>query len=423
MPKNNSRTTFQDKWLDEKFHPEYFWVRKAKSQYDATCYLCRRTFDFSNMGGPALNTHAEGKKHNRLVEDLKKNSKIQLAKSPVRQNAKPNSDVQPPDVETSEKRQVSVPSTSGSSMTFYVSKNDVIDAEIYWALDHVSNKSSLRSACNSSKLFPKMFKDSEIAKKFQMVKDKLSYSVTFGLGPYFRDELLEIVRLVDFLNVSFDESLNKIAQKGQMDIMFRFLLGDEVVTRYFSSTFLGHAKASDLLYAFKTEFAKHGIDIVNLMTQLSMDGPNVNKKFRRELCESLEVSQNSPGLIDTGTCILHIVNNSYKKGHAEVDWNVNDFLRVIYYLFKDFPTRRADFIHFTCTTLFALNFCFIRWLENAKVMQRALSMVDPLKTYVEAVEKNLPESNNFHKLKISDCETNGAFFDERSVPIAEKFDG
>ncbi|KAJ8678298.1 hypothetical protein QAD02_014085 [Eretmocerus hayati] len=165
-----------------------------------------------------------------------------------------------------------------------------------------------------------------------------------------------------------------------MDIMLRFLLDDEVVTRYYSSTFLGHVKASDLLYAFRTEFKKYGLDIAEIMTQLSMNGPNVNKKFQRELCESFKVSENSPELIDTGTCILHIVNDSYEKGHVKVDWEVNNFLRVIYYLFKDSPTRRADFIYFSCTTLFTLKFFFTSWLENGEVMQRALSLVDPLKT-------------------------------------------
>ncbi|KAJ8677964.1 hypothetical protein QAD02_014195 [Eretmocerus hayati] len=400
MPQKHGLSSFQDDWLDRKLNPDLFWVQRAKSKLDATCRFCKKTFDVSNMGKPSLVSHAKGKKHNKLVEIFRKQKKVKFFETRDEQGDGVNSNAQRCSPKETPVRGPVSPSTSGSShpITEYVNKEDVIDAEIYWALDHVSNKSSVRSACKSSDLFPKMFKDSQIAQKFQMQKDKLSYSITYGLGPYFRNELVEFLRLLDVFNVAFDESLNKIAQKGQMDIMIRYFIGDQVHTRYFSSTFLGHAKSVDLLKGFTAEFERHRIDL-ELMTQLSMDGPNVNKKFRRELCEILSRSDDSPKLIDIGTCILHIVNNCYRKGHSEVDWKINEFLRALYYLFKDFPTRRADFIHFTLTKLFALKFCFIRWLENGKVMQRALAMIDPMKVYIEGVKKNPPESNNYHKIK------------------------
>ncbi|KAJ8677851.1 hypothetical protein QAD02_013638 [Eretmocerus hayati] len=141
MPKIHSRTTFQDEWLDSQLNPDYFWVKKAKSKYVATCRLCSKTFDISNRRKPSLNFHAKGVKHRQNVKIFRGNDEIPLTVNRVEQDSKLNSTVQPRDEETTEKREVLAPSTHGSSVTFYVSKEDVIDAEIYWALDHVSSKS------------------------------------------------------------------------------------------------------------------------------------------------------------------------------------------------------------------------------------------------------------------------------------------
>ena len=64
-----------------------------------------------------------------------------------------------------------------------------------------------------------MFPDSDIASSFKMQKDKAAYVVTYGLCPFFQDQVSDIVRKCKFFSISFDESLNKVSQKGQMDIV------------------------------------------------------------------------------------------------------------------------------------------------------------------------------------------------------------
>ena len=98
-----------------------------------------------------------------------------------------------------------------------------------------------------------MFLDSEIARKFQMKKDKLSYSITYGLGPYFQNQLADQVRKCELFAVSFVKSLNKFSQKGQMDVIVRFWEKNQVATRYLTLTFLEHATAADLFAAFTGE--------------------------------------------------------------------------------------------------------------------------------------------------------------------------
>ena len=78
-----------------------------------------------------------------------------------------------------------------------------------------------------------------------------------------------------------------------------------------------------------------------------MDGPSVNKKFYEDLKAELSESPSESGIIDTGTCGLHIVNNAFQAGHTASGWNINFFLKNLYWLFKDCPSRRAMYAEIT----------------------------------------------------------------------------
>lgn len=47
------------------------------------------------------------------------------------------------------------------------------------------------------------------------------------------------------------------------------------------------------------------------------------------------------------------------------------------------PARRADYIHFTGSAPFPLKFCPVRWLENSKVIFRALDVIPNLVKFVK----------------------------------------
>uniref|UniRef100_A0A1B6KMG3 HAT C-terminal dimerisation domain-containing protein n=1 Tax=Graphocephala atropunctata TaxID=36148 RepID=A0A1B6KMG3_9HEMI len=68
-------------------------------------------------------------------------------------------------------------------------------------------------------------------------------------------------------------------------------------------------------------------------------------------------------------------------------WNLVTFLRSIYNLLKDCPARRANYIAITNSSLFPLKFCAVRWLDNAKVAERALHMLPSLKTFVKEMRR------------------------------------
>lgn len=276
-------------------------------------------------------------------------------------------------------------------------RNNVTKAEIVWCLHIVHKHDSYRSGADAVSLFPLMFPDSEIASRLKLHRTKISYVINFGLGQYFFRELQDMCTKCDYVVIGFDESVNKVSQKGQMDAFVRFWdpLVNQVSTRYYGSAFLGHAKADDLMTAFR--IAITGLDI-KIFLQISMDGPNVNKKFLKDL-KAHQKEENPAGMqmLDIGSCGIHTTHNAYKKAMKITSWKIESFLRALYYLFCYSPARRADYTKFSGSIIFPLKFCAIRWVENFKVAERALIILPNIRKYVEGVKEinKVPACNSF----------------------------
>lgn len=145
---------------------------------------------------------------------------------------------------------------------------------------------------------------------------------------------------------------------------------------------LGHATAADLMKHF-TELEDQGLPMTTLI-QIGMDGPNVNWKFYSDAKAKL-VQEYDNQLINLGSCGLHTIHNAFKHGAEATEWKVSSFLSSIYYLFKDSPARREDFVKVTGSSKMPLKFVNHRWLENVPVCERSLMILDDIKKYVKAV--------------------------------------
>lgn len=417
MPKNVSK--FNDQWLDRNRHASWVWLQKKNDDNRrAICTLCKTDFDIGNMGIAAIVSHEKGKRHIQALHSTERcvGEVQQLQRwlpttstTPCATNPTDSTATQPlllpvvvqanvagthvgdvsssvPQIQLSSDlaaaHDLEATSSSNrpkhSTVSNFLVKDDVTRAEIIWALNGVMCHSSLRGNAQSAKLFAHMFPDSQIASRFQMQKDKNAYVVSYGLGPYFQEQLSTKVSKCPYFAISFDESLNKVAQKGQMDVVVRFWndATNEVATRYLTSAFLQHATSEDLLNAFTSALGQQNLNMKK-MIQISMDGPNVNLKFLRELKAYLKSDTESDDveLFDIGSCSLHVVQGAYKTAHNTCGWTVHLFLRSLYYLFKDFPSRRCDYTSASKSSLFPLRFCSIRWVENSSVIKRALEII------------------------------------------------
>ncbi|GBL88251.1 hypothetical protein AVEN_22110-1 [Araneus ventricosus] len=262
--------------------------------------------------------------------------------------------------------------------------NSVLNAEILWALKCVQSHFSYSSCKDTSEIFAAMFPDSVIARQFSCGESKCSYLCHFGLAPHFRMLLFKCLDDVKSYTLLFDESLNQCNQQKQLDIHIRFWHPTEnkVRTQYLNSAFLGHSTANDLLLAFYKSVEK--LDLSKLV-QVSMDGPAVNWKFYQSLQEDL-IKEHNVKCISIGSCGLHILNNAFWKGEACTEWNIGSILSALYYLFKDCPARREDFLNSSVQKKLPLKFCSHRWLENAPVAERAILVWDDVISYTNKVQ-------------------------------------
>lgn len=289
----------------------------------------------------------------------------------------------------------SIPSSSGLNLLEnFISKETTLKAEIIWAMKLVTSHHSFNSSNDASELFQLMFPDSRIAKSVSLSASKMSYVISFGLSEYFSQILKKDIASSKFV-ICFDEALNKIAQKGQMDlvVMYWSNTSNLVSTRYLNSVFLGHSTAEDLVAKFREGMAEVSL---GQLLQISMDGPNVNRKMSRILKEELE-TEFSCGLVDLGTCGLHVIHGAFQTGHRATGWNLHVIFRALYQLFKDSPARRADYITLTESTIFPLKHCEVRWLENAAVADRAVEVFENVKKYMN--QTKLPKTHSIETLQ------------------------
>ncbi|XP_060782877.1 uncharacterized protein LOC132890101 isoform X2 [Neoarius graeffei] len=126
-----------------------------------------------------------------------------------------------------------------------------LEAEILWCLKLTESHWSYRSSEKSGSLFRRMFPDSNIASSFQCGETKSSYLTVFGLAPYCKSLVMDRIKSAQNGYVLlFDESLNQKTQSKQMDIHVKFWDNDIVATHYFSSDFMGHSTAEDMVKVF-----------------------------------------------------------------------------------------------------------------------------------------------------------------------------
>ena len=150
-----------------------------------------------------------------------------------------------------------------------------LGGEICWVLKIVMMHASYRSCLNLNELFMVMFPDNYIAQNFKMSKTKVSYMIFYGIAEYFYCSLLPLLKKSSFFTPLFDESLNYILNKDQIDIRIRFYDPDSgtISTRYLDLCFVFRLNTN----VFSGEITNSIKDLVaSRMIMLGMDGPNVN---------------------------------------------------------------------------------------------------------------------------------------------------
>ena len=97
-----------------------------------------------------------------------------------------------------------------------------INVEILWCMNVVKSHNSFNSCSDWKDIFTKMFPDSDTVTQFILGNMKCQYMILYGLAPYYKDKLIKQTNNSICYSISFDEALNSIVQKCQMDVSIHY---------------------------------------------------------------------------------------------------------------------------------------------------------------------------------------------------------
>ncbi|XP_046591733.1 uncharacterized protein LOC124293709 [Neodiprion lecontei] len=256
-------------------------------------------------------------------------------------------------------------------------------AEIIWAIKNVHSNMSAASCDDLKEVFQAMFPGA-ISEKFSLGRTKLGYLITEALGPYFKKILTDDVQQSTSYCLSYDETTN-VEHKKELQVRVRYFseTNKEVVAHHVQTFFMGHATAEELAKCINKAIVEADF-LQDKLIMLGADGPNVNKKVWSIL--NTEVNQlRGKGLLDIGSCNIHIIHNAFLKGLSELGNEVSDLILQIYYFFHGWPSRCEDFekcqIEENLPTNHFIKHVATRWLTLEPSAQRVLEQWKGLTRY------------------------------------------
>ena len=244
MSRRKYKSRFQDSWLE---NPNYAsWLCKVENDpFSARCRWCKKSVSVDGQGESALKSHMKGSFHQKWSGQ----GTLNISSYMSSKSSSSASHSSRPTTSQSSSSSTSQGSSSSSLITEHITTENTLSAEVLWTLNTVNKHHSFNSNADTSNLFRRMFPDSRIAQSFGCGERKTSYMATDGIAPYIVSELNKTVKRGNFV-IGFDESLNNAFQNKQLDVNVRLWDVNLVKTRYVSSSFMGHARAVDLLPHF-----------------------------------------------------------------------------------------------------------------------------------------------------------------------------
>ena len=396
------KSSFKSDWLlqvDGQGHKISSWCNPCKDcSQKAFCFLCKKTFRCDNQGFKQVLQHARTQTHMKLADSILSGKQMVLAsdtsKGPTQSTSLPDSKK---DEEQSKKT---------GKLTCFSYKDEFTRAEIIWSLKVVSSHYSYASCDNIKDTFNAMF-PGKIPDGFTMSSSKVSYLISEGTGPYFKRIVVnDVLNSQSMYTIHYDETTNAQIQK-QLDIKLRYwsVTQGKVVVHHLQSYLMGHATGAQLSQKITSAIHDNGLTLKGLQ-MLESDGPNVNKTVWNLVNEQvLCLPDRSHGLIDIGTCNLHIFHNAFAKGLQVFCNEISELVIDIYTWFKLSAARREDY-ELVQEELGLPKHKFLkhvdsRWLTLQPALERICKQLSALKKYFsKAAETNSAVESNPRYIRI-----------------------
>ena len=223
-------------------------------------------------------------------------------------------------------------------------QDQICKAELLWAMKTAKKDLPFLALDDVPQLFQRIFPDSVVAQKMIMFCTKVSYVISHGLGPYLLQKTIDDIHSSPdtYYTMHFNERTTSQIKK-QLDVLVRYYSDAhcEVRVRFLKALVFGHACAetvADELWRTNEEFSL----LLKCLLSLSSDGPNVNKAIKTNISKKL-VTKCSRQLVNTGSCQLHVVHNSFKKGVEACSEYIEALCIDLFNFFKFSTSRRKDY--------------------------------------------------------------------------------
>jgi len=337
------------------------WLSEGQLTTDAKCVLCDVEFSIAGAGFPQVLQHARGSKHMSKASVTRNQAKLHV----------------------SETGTVTTKPGSGQNLCH----DDLVTrAEIVLLYRLIKHNFSFSSNDDLTDILKYILPNDDIVRDMSLSSQKSSYSIGYGLGPFYHAELVKDVQK-SYFGLIADETTTA-QNKKQLDLHVKYWSLDEgrISTRYLNSCYLGHATAENMKEAIIHSLSADGLSLAK-MIHFSTDGPNVNKSLKNKLGVAIKELRGQAA-VAIGSCTLHIVHNALKTGLSAVQhWAVEEFVLDIFAWFKNFPSRCEDYEELYSTMSNGdtakkfRRFVDNRWLFLGPVIDRILEQFDTLREF------------------------------------------
>ena len=154
--------------------------------------------------------------------------------------------------------------------------------------------------------------------------------ISYGFGPYFFQKTIDdILRSPDtYYTIHINETTTAQVKK-QMYVLVRYFpdTDGKVKVKFLKTLVFGYAFAETVGDELWRTLQELGLPLKNLLS-ISSDGPNVNKAIKANINTKLQ-GHFKRQLVDTGSCQLHVVHNTFRKGIEAYGEDVEHFLQTV----------------------------------------------------------------------------------------------
>ncbi len=182
----------------------------------------------------------------------------------------------------------------------------VIEAESLWHKFVCKHNISFQTSDHATKLFRRMFPDSETAKNFSCGHTKTAAIIKEALAPHYLDETLH--NMFPFYSVMMDEFNDKTDKSCIILIRIFDPIVEDIRTRFLDMPVVNIGNVKNLFDALKLALTNKGLNFKNCVSFMS-DTTNVMKGTRSGVQKLIKNEYSE--VLDVG-CICHLADLTKK---------------------------------------------------------------------------------------------------------------